>query len=151
MDFTIDIYTRLLDSLHAGGYSFQTVENFIRASEDKAIILRHDVDRIPENALKLAKLEHELGIGSTYYFRAVQESWDEDIIKQIAEMGHEIGYHYENLSEISKISKEKGVSRLRKATACQGGWKTEDGEIRCQTSAIRNQRTGKDIEIGKGV
>jgi len=32
----------------------------------------------------------------------VKESYDESIIKKIAEMGHEIGYHYENLSEVSK-------------------------------------------------
>lgn len=29
---------------------------------------------------------------------AVPESWDEAIIRQIAGLGHEIGYHYENLS-----------------------------------------------------
>ena len=33
-----------------------------------------------------------------YYFRAVPESWDEDIIKLIALLGHEIGYHYESLT-----------------------------------------------------
>ncbi len=33
-----------------------------------------------------------------YYFRAVPESWDEDTIKLIALLGHEIGYHYESLT-----------------------------------------------------
>jgi len=28
----------------------------------------------------------------------VPESWDEAIIQKIAGLGHEIGYHYENLS-----------------------------------------------------
>jgi len=60
------------------------------------------VDRKPGNALKMARLEDEMGIRATYFFRIVKESYDEDIIRQIAEMGHEIGYHYENLSEISK-------------------------------------------------
>ena len=59
------------------------------------VILRHDVDRRPLNALTTAKLENELGIRGTYYFRIVPESFDETIIKQIAELGHEIGYHYE--------------------------------------------------------
>ena len=101
MDFTIKIYTRLLGVLRVRGYFFQTVEGFIKVPKDKTIILRHDVDLIPENALRMAELEHELGIGSTYYFRAVQESWNENIIRQIAEMGHEIGNHYENLTEIN--------------------------------------------------
>ena len=33
-----------------------------------------------------------------YYFRAVPESWDEAVIRKIAELGHEIGYHYESLA-----------------------------------------------------
>lgn len=39
-----------------------------------------------------------MGIKGSYYFRAVPESWDEAIIKEIASLGHEIGYHYENLT-----------------------------------------------------
>ncbi len=46
----------------------------------------------------MARMEHRLGIRGSYYFRVVKESWDEDIIRQIAGMGHEIGYHYEDLS-----------------------------------------------------
>jgi hypothetical protein len=64
----------------------------------RVIILRHDVDRRPGNALKTARLEHDLGIPASYYFRAVPESRDEAVIQKIAGLGHEIGYHYENLS-----------------------------------------------------
>ena len=46
----------------------------------------------------MAKLEHELGVSATYYFRIVQQSNKPDIIKKIAELGHEIGYHYEDLA-----------------------------------------------------
>ena len=73
-------------------------DQFIRNPKDRVVILRHDVDTLPENSLKTAKLEHDLGIKGTYYFRIVRESYDEIIIKQIAGLGHEIGYHYENLS-----------------------------------------------------
>jgi len=38
-----------------------------------------------------------MGIKGSYYFRAVKESWNEKIIKEIDSMGHEIGYHYENM------------------------------------------------------
>jgi len=43
-----------------------------------------------------------LGIKGTYYFHVVPESYDERIIKQIAELGHEVGYHYENLSHAAQ-------------------------------------------------
>ena len=40
-------------------------------------------------------------VKGTYYFRAVPESWDEAIIKEIAALGHEVGYHYENMDTVS--------------------------------------------------
>ena len=43
-------------------------------------------------------MEAEKGLYGIYYFRAVPESWDESIIREIASLGHEIGYHYESLT-----------------------------------------------------
>lgn len=84
MDFTLAKYEELLDALKAYGF--------------ESLTLRHDVDLKPQNSLRTAKLEAELGLLGIYYFRAVPESWDEAIIKQIAALGHEIGYHYESLT-----------------------------------------------------
>ena len=61
-------------------------------------MLRHDIDRKSENALVIAKIEQEVDLQASYYFRTVNHSYNEDIIKQIADMGNEIGYHYENLT-----------------------------------------------------
>ena len=74
---------------------------------EKVVILRHDVDRLPGNALKMAGLEHGMDIAATYYFRAVPVSWDEGIIREIAGMGHEVGYHYENLESVVIGRKEE--------------------------------------------
>jgi hypothetical protein len=57
---------------------------------------------MPKNSLTLARLEACLGIYGTYYFRAHPESWDEKIIREVSEMGHEIGYHYEDVSFAAK-------------------------------------------------
>ena len=62
---------------------------------------------MPENSLKTAIIEHELGIVGTYYFRNGPESYDEKIIKQIAELGHEVGYHYENLSGTMNVERRR--------------------------------------------
>lgn len=59
--------------------------------------MRHDVDLLPQNSLHFANIEAVKGIKGSYYFRAVPESWDESIIKKIADLGHEVGYHYENM------------------------------------------------------
>lgn len=82
MDFTLKKYRDLLVALKGYG----------------DVVLRHDVDLMPKNSLAVAKIEHELGWTSIYYFRAVPESWDDGIIREIAAMGHEIGYHYESLT-----------------------------------------------------
>ena len=81
MDFTLTKYRELLTALHGYG----------------EVILRHDVDRKPQNSLNTARIEKELRWKAVYYFRAVPESWDEAVICEIASMGHEIGYHYESL------------------------------------------------------
>ena len=62
--------------------------------------------RMPERALVTAKIEHELGIKSTYYFRMIKSVFKPQIIRQINEMGHEIGYHYETLSEANGNTKK---------------------------------------------
>ena len=97
MDFTLKIYNKLLETISSSGYSVQTFEEFINNPNDKIIVLRHDVDKLPKNSLIFAKIQAELGISGSYYFRAVPESWDEQIINEIANLGHEVGYHYENM------------------------------------------------------
>ena len=70
----------------------------MKKQNKRAVVLRHDVDSWPINALKLAQTEFDMEIKSTYYFRIVKISNDPKIIEQIANMGHEIGYHYEDLA-----------------------------------------------------
>ena len=132
-DFTYDIYSELIDSLKNSGYVFLPFIDFIsnNSENQKCVVLRHDVDKLPKNALRMANLENRLGIKASYYFRIVKESYDEDIIRQIADMGHEIGYHYENLSlcggnyELSIMNFKLNLEKLRKIypvkTICMHG------------------------------
>ena len=104
-DFTLDKYRELCRTLQTSGYTPLTVRDYLMGkstdspdSEKKIVILRHDVDRKIMNALRMAKLEHEMGIHSTYYFR-YPSTFKPDIIREIQGLGHEIGYHYEVLSK----------------------------------------------------
>jgi hypothetical protein len=100
MDFTITTYKNLLTSLQSQGFSFQTFAEFISkpsVAGSRFIILRHDVDALPQNSLCFAQIQSALGIAGTYYFRMVPQSYDEAIIKEILELGHEVGYHYETM------------------------------------------------------
>lgn len=106
MDFTLSKYSELLDALKAYGF--------------EELVLRHDVDLMPSNSLRTATMESEKGIHGIYYFRAVPESWDEDIIKLISLLGHEVGYHYESLTtcggDVDKAYEDfkENLERLRK-------------------------------------
>jgi hypothetical protein len=64
---------------------------------EKFIILRHDVDARPENSLLFAIIQEKIQIKGSYYFRVIRKSYDENIIREISDLGHEIGYHYENM------------------------------------------------------
>lgn len=131
MDFTLNVYKELLASLNNDMYTFQTFDSFITSPAKNAIILRHDVDLLPENSLAFAKIQAKIGISGTYYFRAVPESWDERIIKEVRDLGHEIGYHYECLTTCKGNFKlgiqdfEKNLINLRKlapvTTICMHG------------------------------
>ncbi len=98
MDFTLIKYKEFLTVLINQGFAFQTFENFLQSPKEKSIVLRHDVDLLPNNSLAFAKIQAENSIKGSYYFRAVPESWDVHVIKEIASLGHEIGYHYECLT-----------------------------------------------------
>ncbi|MGC3977002.1 MAG: hypothetical protein QM751_01420 [Paludibacteraceae bacterium] len=98
-DFTLQIYKELLHTILQNGYSTLTFEEYCKEKPDgKYILLRHDVDLRPDFSLAMAQLENQLGIKSTYYFRIVPESNQPAYIEAIVALGHEIGYHYEDLN-----------------------------------------------------
>lgn len=100
MDFTLRKYNSLLRAFSESGYRIVTVRQYLEQKPDgKVLILRHDVDEQPQNALKMAMSENGMGIDATYYFRRVPKSDHPDIIRSVAALGHEIGYHYEDLSK----------------------------------------------------
>lgn len=109
MDFTISTYVRLLKTLSDSGYCFKTFADSLTDPTENTVVLRHDVDRKPLNSFVFAQIQAEMGIRSTYFFRIVEESFDPGIIRKIADLGHEIGYHYEDFVLASK--KVKGKSK----------------------------------------
>ena len=100
MDFTLAKYRELLESLKESGYVSLTFSHSLKGeASGRFVILRHDVDKLPYNSLQIARIEYEAGMKAVYYFRAEPCSWNEDVVREIASLGHEIGYHYENLDK----------------------------------------------------
>lgn len=99
MEFTHDAYRNLILKSLKNGYNltfYQDIDKF-----DKAIILRHDIDFSPRKALDIAKIEHQLGVKSTYFvllsteFYNVFSAQTGEIMDKILGMGHKIGLHFD--------------------------------------------------------
>jgi hypothetical protein len=100
IDFTYKKYSSLCDELIKCGFTLMTVKEYLsNPPHEKYAILRHDVDSRPLRSVKMAQLEHSMGISSTYYFRHTDNVFIPHIIKEVADLGHEIGFHYEVLSK----------------------------------------------------
>ena len=106
MDFTLKTYGQLLEALLNAGYTFQKFSDYLKTPAEKVVILRHDVDKEPFNALIFADIQSSYRITGSYYFRAVPESWDTYSIEGIAAMKNEVGYHYETMDTAKGDPKE---------------------------------------------
>jgi hypothetical protein len=85
--------------------------------EDSYLILRHDVDFSPEAAFRMAEFEAELDIKATYfillsspYYNLLSEVYI-DFPRRLAEMGHEIGWHYD-VKTMEKASRDIGLTDM---------------------------------------
>jgi hypothetical protein len=105
-DFTLKTYGNLIRSLPLK--RALTVARFFVRPQEEVLLLRHDVDALPENSLRFAEIQNGLGVRGTYYFRMLPRCYRPDIIERIAGLGHEIGYHYEDVAAASKTLQKTG-------------------------------------------
>ena len=102
MDFTLRKYRSLLSALKEKGYEFLSFEEYFHRGGTRVCILRHDVDKMPGNALKMSAVEKKSGIRASYHVRYPSSKSYRQTIRKLASEGHEIAYHYEELDVISK-------------------------------------------------
>lgn len=99
MDYTYASYGALLEHIRSCG----RIVCPLRAvpESDPFTILRHDVDYSVLKAREMAAFEHRMGIRSTYcllltspYYNLLADD-NLNAAREIASMGHEIGFHYD--------------------------------------------------------
>ena len=100
-DFTLDNYRRLVQMAVDKGFQFILhKDEFVL--ERKDIIWRHDVEFEPDIALKMAKIEAEIGVKATYFFQLhspyynVVDSHYREVFYQIKNLGHCVGLHFDS-------------------------------------------------------
>ncbi len=98
-DFSFDMFKLLVRKLQLAGFEFRTLQDYMANPEGRVVLIRHDIDLVAASALRFAKVEHELGVSASYYFRTIKTTFNPGIITQVSSLGHEIGYHYEDLAK----------------------------------------------------
>lgn len=96
-------YESILKAARENGYEFHTVLSFEEAISDgveegkKYLILRRDVDTADFRILrKMLAIEKKYGARCSYYFR--WNTYDVQLMNEIAKAGGEASYHYEEIA-----------------------------------------------------
>lgn len=110
--WTLGKYKALCETVLEAGYAVQSVDEYLREPVSRVVVLRHDVDRTPRNAIHMARLEHDLGIRSTYYVRKVRGVYSIELLTTLQDLGHEVGYHYEVLAK-ARGDMQKAVAMFK--------------------------------------
>lgn len=102
------------------GFVFTNFRDYNKVkSRKKIIILRHDVDSVPHRDFEFAKIEHDLGIISTFFVRVHGQYYNPfrektfNIFQKILGMRHEIGLHFE-ARDLAPILKTDMVRLFKK-------------------------------------
>ena len=115
-DFTEINYCKLI-KLAKSRYEFISYD-YISDARDYTILLRHDVDFSLHRAMKLATIEVENNIVSTYFlhlhsnFYNLLEEEIFNIVKSIIKLGHKIGLHFDPSFYKLEIHEDEKLKRF---------------------------------------
>lgn len=120
-EFSLEGYRKLLLEFVSAGYDFR----FFDGAYDRngVVFLRHDVDFCVRHATKIAVLEYELGIHSTFFFLINSALYNLfkignlNAIKEIADMGHMVCLHVDEEALQGLASEDKRTYLERQFTA----------------------------------
>jgi hypothetical protein len=99
--FDYEFYCGLLQRLQKTHLNLCFSEVCHASSTENYYILRHDVDFSPDAALDMAKREAEMGVRASYFllfaspFYNLLSAPHRDFPRQLADLGHEVGLHYD--------------------------------------------------------
>ncbi len=99
MEFTYEAYSQLLEQISACEYQFVNYHNWEQF--ERCVILRHDIDYDPIKAVKIAEIEKNKGISSTYFvlvtsdFYNIYSGKNDTYFQALKNYGHEIGLHFD--------------------------------------------------------
>lgn len=114
LQFSVSSYEYLIQIAKKKKYKFLLFKEVLSQKlNSPTLLLRHDIDFSLNHAWKMAKLEHKLDIKSTYFILLYNDFYNpltpssKEIIKNIKDMGHEIGIHWDSRNYRDESWKKK--------------------------------------------
>ncbi len=115
--FSFENYGKMLETIISAGGVKDYSE--ITSTDERFILLRHDVEFSPKRAYDLAVVESKYGICSTFFFQISNNAYNilseknKERIMEIMSMGHKVGLHFHrqgsnDLEEIKKRIQYEG-------------------------------------------
>lgn len=101
-EFSMRHFQECLETGLAHGYRFIRFDELNTLPEgQRACILRHDVDYMPEWSVLFGEIEYKLGIKATYFYQICAETYNLRETKnfkgihRLQELGHTLGLHFD--------------------------------------------------------
>lgn len=102
MQFTYDAYRKLLSLLKSHGYEYANFHDWSKFSQ--CVILRHDLDFDISRAVKIAQIEADMKVKSTFFVLVHSDMYNAlsfqnvDYLRRLLQYGHNIGLHFDAMS-----------------------------------------------------
>lgn len=100
-DFSYGYYRFMLEAVKRDGRPFLSFTEFDPASHPRAFLLRHDIDICLESAVRMARIEHELGVRAIYFLRLNSTFYNPfsqhefPLVQELVRLKHDIGLHFD--------------------------------------------------------
>src|SRR5690349_15051668 len=115
---SLDHFQEIVSAALDRGYTFSTCAGYAASGpvDGRLLVMRHDVDLLPERAPAIAAIEADLGIKATFFFRVHANEYNAfghetlAIMRTLLAQGHEIGLHAEPLDLQASCGVEPAVA-----------------------------------------
>ncbi len=138
MPSRLDAFRRTLEVARRLGYESLGIRGFWERADGPAegsrrlLVIRHDIDTDPGTASAMWRIERDLGMTGSWFFRL--STRDLPLMQAISESGGEVGYHYE---EVATIAKERQIrtheEALQALPAARERFRANLAELRAAT------------------
>lgn len=102
VDFSKEHYKELLLEIAREGYSFGCFSHSsVSSTEEKSMLIRHDIDFSLEYAYEMSLIEASVGVVSTHFVMLRSPMYNllsrrnSELLNAIVGLGHQIGLHYD--------------------------------------------------------